>query len=164
MNQQRHAGGLHRLEHRVAIGDVGQAEVRIGGGAGRVQLDRADQPFLLALRDGGRIGPVGQIERQQRRERGAGCLTLTGLQNLLAIGACARKRRDGRAQIRHHDGPGELRGGGRHNGLQRRTVAQMQVPVIGLTQYQGIDGLVGLGHRLNGFHSQVPAGAGSPQV
>ena len=40
MDEQRHVGRLHRLQNAGHLGDIGDAAVGIGGGAGGIELDR----------------------------------------------------------------------------------------------------------------------------
>jgi hypothetical protein len=68
MHQQQQALALHRVQRAVGLADVGDAGVAVGGGAGRVQLERHHAGGLGA-QDLGSRGLVGQVQRHQRRER-----------------------------------------------------------------------------------------------
>jgi hypothetical protein len=63
---------LHGLERRGAAGEVGDARVGVGRGAGRVELDGVDVAAGFGALDLGRAGAIGQIERHQRLKRRIG--------------------------------------------------------------------------------------------
>ena len=128
MDQQRHAGLLHRLQ---AAGDLvhrGHAVRRIGGGVRRIELGRDPHALLLAARKLGRIGAVGQVAGHQRLEIELG---RNRSANSLAIGRGLGDRGHRRHQVGHDDGAGELAGGVDGAGREHRPVAQMDVPVVG---------------------------------
>ena len=56
------------LQHRHDPVDIGDAVRRVGRGVRRVELDRREHALLVAARDLGRIGAVGQVAGHQRRE------------------------------------------------------------------------------------------------
>jgi hypothetical protein len=68
MHQQRHAELLHARQRRRAFLQVADAGIRIGRGAGRIELDRMDEAAGLGRIDFGRRHVVGQVQRHQRRE------------------------------------------------------------------------------------------------
>ena len=131
VHQQRHADPLHRLEGGAGLRDVGDPGVGVGGGAGRVELDRPHHPAFGRPQDLVGRGDVGQVERHQRLEVAAG---RQGGQDPLAVGQRLRDRGDRRLQVGHDDRAGELRRARAGDRLQRLAVAQVQVPVVGAGQ------------------------------
>ena len=76
-------------------------------------------------------GIVGEVERHERRERAGGNPGLSQRgHDAVAIRQCKRDRGDRRLEIRHDDSPRELPCAIAHDRAQRRTIAQMQVPVV----------------------------------
>ncbi len=64
-----------------------------------------------------------------------------GGQDAVAVGGGIVAGDDGRHQVGHDDRAGEMARGFGQDGAQHRAVAQMQVPVVGAADRQG------LGHR-----------------
>ena len=128
MDQQRHAGLLHRLE---AAGDRvhrGDAVRGVGRGMGGIELGRDPHALVLAARQLGRIGAVGQVAGHQRLELQLG---RNRSADSVAIGGRLGDPGHRRHQVGHDDGAGELAGGVHGAGRQHRPVAQMDVPVVG---------------------------------
>ena len=128
MDEQRHAGLLHRLQPAGDRVHRGDAVRRIGGGVRRIELGRDPDAFLLAAHELGRIGAVGQVAGHQRLELELG---RNRSANSLAIGSGLGHPGHRRHQVGHDDGAGELARGVHGAGLQHRPVAQMDVPVVG---------------------------------
>ena len=145
MDQQRHADPLHPLQHARNLGKIGDAMGRVGRGMRRIELHGGEDAALMPARDLVGIGAVGQIAGHQRlesRSRRQRCPDRIG------IGRRLRHRGHGRLQVRHDDGAAELARGIRHDRLQHRAVAQMQVPVIGAADGERGRRRVGVdGHR-----------------
>ena len=92
VHQQQQTGALHRLQRRVGIAEVGDTGVTVGGGTGRVELDRHHAGVLGALDLVGRQ-PVGQVQRHQWGE----VFPLGRCSpDTRGIGQCLRHGRDGR--------------------------------------------------------------------
>jgi hypothetical protein len=98
-------------------------------------VELAGHPGLLAEApfDFGWIDGIGEIRRQQWFEATA---VGQGFADAAAIGLSGRSSSDRRAQIWHHDRPGELAGRSQGDGLEHGAIPQMHMPVIGLTQAQ----------------------------
>ena len=127
MHQKQHAGFLHGFEGGVGLAQVGHASVAVGGGTGGVELG-GDDARSLGAPDFFRRQVVGEIQRHQRLKLHTGWhggqYAGLVLQRLL-------RRGHGRAQVGHDDRAAELGGRVRHDGVQGRAVAHMQVPVVG---------------------------------
>jgi hypothetical protein len=104
VHQQQQAVALHRLQRGVGLADVGDAGVAVGGGAGRVELERHHAGRLARGISSGAV--VGQVQRHQRRE--VGCRP-AARQDALAVGQRLRGGGDRRLQVGHDDGTAELR-------------------------------------------------------
>ena len=136
MHLQHHADLGHARQRRVDAAHVGDAGVGVRGRTGRIEL-AADDACGLGARDLlGRRG-VGQVQRHERLERGAGRQPCA---DALAVLERLARRGHRRVQVRHDDGAREARGGERQHRGQRRTVAQVHVPVVGTPQHQGLHG------------------------
>ena len=132
---QRQADLGHRLQHAPHIVEIGYARGGIGRGPRRVEFHRRDQAARMGGGDIRRVGFLGQVERHQRREiRALG----QGGEDPVAVASRIRPRHHRRHQVRHDDGAGEIAGAFGQDGPQHRAVAQMQVPVIGAAERQGV--------------------------
>ena len=155
VDQQQQALALHHLQRRVGLADVGDARVAVGGGAGRVELER-DHAGLAGPADlvGRRV--VGQVERHQRLEVDA-CGHAGA--NAVAVGHRLRGGGHRRLQIGHDDRAAELARGVRHDRGHRGAVAHMQMPVVGAGQRQRRSGGRGEGGRVHhpGFWPKAAA-------
>ena len=144
VDQQGQAFTLHGFERGMHCGHRTDAGIRVGGGTGRIELDRMDRPRSARTHDLIRRSPVGEIERHQRLEAGTGRVDRHRLaqrgQDAFAIGQCLRHGGHRRLEVGHHDGSRELAGGSTHHCLKRGAVAQMQMPVVRADQCQGVHG------------------------
>ena len=150
MDQQRHAGLLHRLE---AAGDGvhrGDAVRRVGRGMGGIELGGDPHALVLAARQLGRIGAVGQVAGHQRLECELG---RNRSANSVAIGGGLGDLRHRRHEVGHDDAAGELAGRVHGAGRQHRPVAQMDVPVVGAADRERR----GLGHMRFYACSRTPS-------
>jgi hypothetical protein len=68
VHQQQQAFFLHGLQRLVGLAHVGDAGIAVGGGAGRVELERNHAGVLGAGNFVGRQ-VVGEVQRHQRLER-----------------------------------------------------------------------------------------------
>jgi hypothetical protein len=84
VDQHRHPDLFHALQHRRQRRDIGDAMMRVGGGAGGIQLRRDPHALGMAALDFVGRGRVGEITRHQRLKVGA---LRTRRQNAFAIGA-----------------------------------------------------------------------------
>jgi hypothetical protein len=127
VHEQRQARLLHRLQRGREAIEVRDTGVGVGGGAGRVELHAVhDAPGAGDL---GRRRLVREVQRHQRlkvhpRRHGG--------QDARAVGQRLVHRGDGRLEVRHDHGAPEHPRGGVDRERERRAVAQVQVPVIGL--------------------------------
>ena len=134
VHQQRHAGALHGLQGGVGQAQVGHTGIAVGGGAGRVKLD-SHHPCRLGPHDFLGWQAVGQVERHQRLEIQA---VRQRREDALAVGLGLGRGGDRRLQVGHHDGAGKLPCGVGQHGGQGHAVAQVQVPVVGAGQGEGV--------------------------
>ena len=128
VHQKRNAELGHRLQRLDRPQDIGHTGSRIGGGAGRVILERLDEAGVghPAHLVGRRV--VGEIERHQRLEL---CALWHGGQDALAIGGGLSHGAHWRLQVGHDDGAAELTHRGRQDGCGGGAIAHVQVPVVG---------------------------------
>ena len=136
MDQQGHADPLHGLQHRRDRRRIRDPRRRIGGGVGRIELAGREHTVGEAGRDLGRVDRVGEVGGEQRRERAS---VRQGRLDAFAVGPGRRHRGDRRPQVGHHDRPGELPRRVGHHGLQHGAIAQMHMPVVGLTDREALD-------------------------
>ena len=108
VDQQRHAGLLHRLQAFRDAVHRGDAMRGIGGGMRGIELGRDPDALLLAARQLGRIGAVGQVAGHQRLEFQ---LRRNRCADAVAIGGGLGDPGHRRHQVGHDDGAGELAGG-----------------------------------------------------
>ncbi len=127
VDQQRNAGDLHRLQHRIAFANIGHARCRIRRGTRGVVLHRLHEPRLLRALDLARRCLVGEIERHEGLE-GAGLGKC--LEDAIAISLGLARRRHRRNKVGHHDGAGKTPSRGGDDRLQRLAVAKMRVPIV----------------------------------
>ena len=139
VDQQRHPEPGHMFQDRHDPVDVGDAVRRMGRRVRRVQLDRGEDALRMPARDLGRVGRVGQVAGHQRGELGgAREFGRQRRDDALAIGPRRRDIADRRHQVRHDDRAGELaRRRGQHR-PQHRPVAEMDVPVVGPADREGV--------------------------
>ena len=128
MHQQRQADALHLGQRVVGLPDVGQAGIGVGRRPRRVELHRLDEAGSGGLGHLGRRRVVGQVERHQRLETGAG--RQRG-DDAVAVGGGLVDGSHRRLQVGHDDGAGELGGGVGEHGSQGFAVAQVKMPVVG---------------------------------
>ena len=112
------------------------AGIAVGGGPGRVELERH---HASVARPGDLVGRgvVGEVERHQRREVAAG---RPRREDAVAVGQRLRGGGDRRAQVGHDDRAAELPRGVRHHGGHRGAIAHMQVPVVGTGEGERLQG------------------------
>ena len=130
VHQQRHAGLLHGLQHRVGFAYVGHPGVAVCGGASRIQLE-GHHPGRCGLADLGGAQVIRQVERHQRLK---GQASRHCGKNARFVGQRRRRAGHRRLEVGHDDGSAKLRGGVRHHRSQHVAIAQMQVPVVGAGQ------------------------------
>ena len=137
VEQQGQARFFHDLQHSEAVLEARHAGIGIGGGTGRVILDRMHPAARLRQRDLTRRGVVGEIECHQRLEA-----RICGQhrQNAPAVGLGQLHGGHRRPQVGHDDGARELARRVRQHGGERGTVAQVQVPVVGAGEREGLHG------------------------
>jgi len=154
---ERHAEVLHAGERGVDAAQVGDAQVRMGGRARRIELDAVHDAGALRTIDLLRRRGVGQVQRHQRRETGAGGQRR---EDPIPVGGGLRGGRDGRPEIGHDDGAAELPRGEPHDRSKGGAVPQMQMPVVGPAQGQGVHAV----RRTRGCRGAgaVPAAAQDP--
>ena len=142
MYQQWHRLTLHRLQHLVGAAQIRDTGRAVGGCAGGVQLERHDargrsrRLGVFRAPDLIRIEVVGQVQGHERLERHAVGHHRTDAPRIVQG---LRHRGDGRLEVGHDHGPGELRRRVRDHGSQGFAVADMQVPIIGTDQCQCVD-------------------------
>ena len=127
VDQHRHPDLFHAFQHRRQCRNIGDAVMRVGGGAGGIEFRGNPHTLGMAAFDLVRRGHVGEIAGHQRLEVGA---FGARRENAVTIGARGFHRRHRRHQVRHDDAARELRGGERQHGVEHRSVAQMHVPVV----------------------------------
>ena len=137
VDQQGHADPLEGFEHRGEALDGSHPGGGVGGGVGGVELAGHPGAFAKAQGDLGRVDRIGEIGRQQGLEIAA---IGQGRGDALAVGRRRRHGCDRRAEVGHHDRPGELARRGPGHRLQHRPVAQVHMPVIGLAQAEPLAG------------------------
>eukprot|EP00962_Isochrysis_galbana_P016054 scaffold4589_cov106-Isochrysis_galbana.AAC.8 len=135
VDAEGHAELGHRHQGRLHLGVVGDATVRVGGGARRVQLDSlhvargGSGPDLVGRR------AVGQVHGHQRDEAAGG--SAVGRHRCrdprLVLGGHYGSR-DGRHQVGHDDGAGKLAGRGAHSVHEHVAITQVMVPVVRTAQ------------------------------
>ena len=135
VGQQRNAAGGHALDHRIDPGQIAHAGVRVGGCPGGVELDGRDQPRIEARFEVVGVGGLGQVERHQRGEVTAARDRLT---DAVGVGLCVGGGPHRRHEVGHDDGPAEVSGGMGEHGPHHLTVTQVQMPVIGAGNRQGL--------------------------
>ncbi|MCY1345029.1 hypothetical protein D9M69_310800 [compost metagenome] len=135
VDQQQHAHFGHGFEGREDLVDAGDAGVRVGGGAGRVELGGVDEAGSLGRADVFRGGAIGEVEHHQRLEAAAG---RTGSEDALAIGVGFFGIAHRGHQVGHDDGAAEGAGGIGDGMGQHGTIAQMDVPVVGTQEGQTV--------------------------
>ncbi len=126
VDQQRHLQLGQRLEHRLEPIQAGDRQIRVGGGAGRIELDRHHARRMGGPDHLGR-GVVGQIEGHQGGEVAP---RRTRRLDALPIGHRHLGIQHRRHQVGHDDGAGEGAGRGRHRLVEQGAIAQVQMPVI----------------------------------
>ena len=134
MHQQQNAVLLHGFKRGVNAAHIRYASITIGGGTSGIELGCGQASSLGGGDFCGRQG-VGQIQSHQRFKVGLGG---QGRQDAFFVGQRLRHRGHGWLQIGHDDGAGKLRRRVADNGLQRRAVAYMQMPVVGAGDGQGV--------------------------
>ncbi len=135
VQQQGHACLLHGLQYRVHPADVGDAGIRIGGRPRGVILHCVHEAAGLGLEDFLRRRVVRQVQGHQRLESRPG---RQGRQDAPPVGGSIRHRAYRRIQVGHHDRPGEAPGGVWQHGGQHVGVPQVQVPIVGTSEGQGV--------------------------
>ena len=135
VHQQEQPGTLHGFQGAVGLAQIGDARIAVGGGPGGIELE-GDHAGVFGA--GYFIGRqiVSKVQRHQRLKRHA---LWHGRCDAIAVSQRLRGRGHGRLEVGHDDRAAELRGGVRHHGCQRLTVAHMQVPVVGAGQGEGIE-------------------------
>lgn len=128
MDQQRQADFSHGFQDWEDLVDAGHARVRVGSGAGRVQLGGVHEATGLGFTDFVRLGAVGEVEHHQRFEAAAGWASS---QDTLAVGIGLFGVAYRRYQVGHDDGAAK---GARDICDcigQHGPIAKMDVPVVG---------------------------------
>ncbi len=128
VHQKGYVVFLHGGEHGFDPVDRADPGIRVGGGAGRVELDRRHDPVLEGCDDLIRSRAVRQVQGHQRLEIGA---VGQSLEDSLPIGRGILGADDRRPQIGHHDGAGKDPCRVPDNICHGRAVAQMEVHIIG---------------------------------
>jgi hypothetical protein len=137
VHQQQQAVLLHGLERLVGLADVGHAGIAVGGGTGRVELERAhagngcQRDFL-----GRQL--VGQVERHHGLE---GDAFGHGGKDAFAVGHGLRGGGHGGTQVRHDQRAAELAGAVGNDGFEGGAIAHVQVPVVGAGDREGRGGV-----------------------
>ncbi len=129
VDQQRQADGLHPLQHRADVGDVGHPGIGIGGGPRRIELAGGEHALRVTGGNFVRIDPVGEIGGHQRREAAA---RRQCREDAVAVGLGRGDGGHRGHQVRHDDRPRELARREIRDQRQHGVVAQMQVPVVRL--------------------------------
>ena len=110
--------------------------MRVGGGAGRIELGGGPYRFGMALLDLVRRCRIGQIAGHQRFEIAAG---RPYREDTGTIGDGGVHRGHGRHQVWHDDAAGELPCREWKHRAQHLAVAQMNVPVVRTTDRDAVD-------------------------
>ena len=135
MNAKHHPDILHSTEHRSEFGNIAHSMSGIGRGIGGIQLCRsqysAREPVCQIIR----IGRIGEVRRHQRGEMRP---RLDRAEYPFAIVIGQRGCRYGWRKIGHHDGAGELAGGILGHTFQHSAVTQVNMPIVGTTDRDGI--------------------------
>jgi hypothetical protein len=118
-----------RSQHGHDLAIVGHAGGRICGGIGGIELHSGEHAIPKTALDVVRVGVVGEIAGHQGLE---GRAFRHSRQRALAIGDGILGGGDRRNEIGHQDGAAEMPGRIRHHSLEHGTVADVQVPVVGL--------------------------------
>ena len=146
----------HPFEDGVDAGDIGDTRVRVGGGAGRVELGGDHEAAVGGLVDLFGLEGVGEVQRHQRVELEAG--GHRG-KDALAVGGGLLDGGHRRAQVGHDDRAAEAAGGVGHHGGQGGAVAHVEVPVVGAGEGQAGHGGLSLGRMQSII---LPARGGLP--
>mmetsp|Transcript_3268 Transcript_3268/g.8070 ORF Transcript_3268/g.8070 Transcript_3268/m.8070 type:complete len:213 (-) Transcript_3268:171-809(-) len=149
VDQQDHAGRFHRLKSAVASLHVSDSGRRVGRGPGRVKLE-ADNALFLRFPNliGRRI--VGEVQGHQWVEAALRHALGDLLKYSVAVLEREVRRGDGRHQVRHDDGPGEVSASVRNDIAQNLSVPHVQMPVVWDSHGQTRDGFSFL------FHCRLP--------
>ena len=135
MDAKRHARLGHARKHPLDARQIAHARGRIGRGARGIELDRLHDPRRMGRDDILGLRRLGQIERHERpeiRPRGQ------RREDAVAIGHRIRARHHRRHEVRHDEGAAEMaRAFGQH-GCEHRTVAQMQMQIVGARDGQSL--------------------------
>lgn len=147
---------FHCLQRGQALAPVGDATVAVCGGACRVQLECHHAGSL-----GGMhfiwTGVVGEVQRHEGLEGGVG---REGRCDALPIRLRQCHRGDGGHQVGHDDGAPKVAGGVGHHRPQASAITQVQVPVVGPGDDEGVH----LGGGQSGSGGQVlPAWSAASQ-
>jgi len=128
VNQQGHTDFFQVGENSVDLLDVRDAGIRMRGRTGWVELDTVNKTGGARAIDLISSRAMGQVQSEKRLEPTA---CRQRCYDALPIGAGHIGRGDGWFKIRHHDGSAEALCSEADDGLQRRAVAQMHMPVVG---------------------------------
>ena len=127
--------GLHPREHRIELLDIGDTRGRVGGGVGGVHLGRGEHAFSRAARQIVGIGVVGEVAGHQRGEFHA---RRHRRHDPLTIGRAKLRRGHRRGKVGHHDRAGKLARGVGHHLAHHIAIAEMQVPIVGAADREGV--------------------------
>jgi hypothetical protein len=128
VHQKGHAERAHARQHLVHAPYVGDAGIRVGGGAGGIELAGLHPRGFASHVDFRRIGSICQIKRHQRRKPVA---CGQGLQDAFTIGKRLRGGGHRGLQIGHDNGAREPRRGKWHHCGHGGAITQVQMPVVG---------------------------------
>ncbi|MCY1264743.1 hypothetical protein D9M70_131040 [compost metagenome] len=146
VDQQRHPDFGHGLECREDFVDAGDARIRVGGRASRVQLGGVNESAGLGLANFFRLGAVGQVQDHQWLEQAAG---RAGSENPLPIAVGFGRIAYRWNQVGHDDGAAKGARDIRDGIGQHGTIAKMNMPVVGTQQGQAVG------------HEGIPGGSNS---
>ena len=135
MHQQRDTLCRHLGDRRIGFLDVGHTRIGIGGRARRIELHGFNKARCFRL--GNFFGQRGirQIQGHQWLKVRA-CRPRRQNPFPIRLRRCDGRHR--RPQIRHDDRPCKLSRDMRHRHRQRSPIAQVNMPVIGLTKHEFI--------------------------
>jgi len=135
MHQQRDPCFLGRFERWVDLAQIGDSRIAVRGDAGRIELDADDARIARSLHLA-RWSLICQVKRHQRLEIES---RWHRIENPLTVGHGLRGRYYRCSKVRHDQRARKLPGTMRHDGSQRGTVPDVEMPIVGAQDSQLVD-------------------------